>query len=161
MPPIAYAEHLSIKVTYLFVLCILDQLVPVPSIFFIGESGTPLEIIGNPLSPTDLATKIDSILLKANPQARHSSASFIGAEQQAHSSSSNQQTNKLPDKISADPAAATSGLSQTPKDSSSDDKTSGNALLTQEETAAAEFSQEVIFLIKPCIICKTIGLKNR
>lgn len=62
-----------------------DHLVPVPSIFFISESGTPLEIIGNPLPPMELVAKIDSILEKAHPQASTSS-STAEVEQKAHSS---------------------------------------------------------------------------
>ncbi|XP_058794186.1 UBX domain-containing protein 4-like [Phymastichus coffea] len=66
------------------------QLVPVPSIFFIGENGAPLEIIGNKLSSNDLASKIDSIVLKAKPQTIDPSASLINSEQSTQSSTSTQ-----------------------------------------------------------------------
>ncbi|OXU23817.1 hypothetical protein TSAR_011961 [Trichomalopsis sarcophagae] len=113
-----------------------NQLVPVPSIFFIGESGTPLEIIGNALSPSDLVAKIDSILLKANPQSTTSSANLIDAEQKAHSPSNSQETNK-----SQGSEPATSNPTQTAEDSSSNDATA-NKELTAEERAAAEITHE-------------------
>ncbi|KAJ8686574.1 hypothetical protein QAD02_022368 [Eretmocerus hayati] len=56
------------------------HIVPVPSIFFIGINGLPLEVIGNPLSSSELASKIDSILSKAN-EPEQASSNLIGAEQ--------------------------------------------------------------------------------
>ncbi|XP_011872111.1 PREDICTED: UBX domain-containing protein 4 isoform X3 [Vollenhovia emeryi] len=41
------------------------QLVPVPSLFFIGENGTPLEIIAGSTTAAELLSKIDNVLTKA------------------------------------------------------------------------------------------------
>ncbi|XP_014236773.1 UBX domain-containing protein 4 isoform X1 [Trichogramma pretiosum] len=70
------------------------QLVPVPSIFFIGDNGAPLEVVGHAMSPDDLAAKISSILEKAKPEISQSSANLIQAEQLVHSSF---RSNTLPD----------------------------------------------------------------
>ena len=39
-----------------------DQFVPVPSLFFIGRNGTPLEVVCAGVEPQSLATRIDRIL---------------------------------------------------------------------------------------------------
>ncbi|XP_012276118.1 UBX domain-containing protein 4 [Orussus abietinus] len=57
------------------------QLVPVPSIFFIGENGTPLEIVAGSVTASELASKIDSILSKSGRIAKDSSVNLIKAEQ--------------------------------------------------------------------------------
>ncbi|XP_071557698.1 UBX domain-containing protein 4 isoform X3 [Temnothorax nylanderi] len=41
------------------------QLVPVPSLFFIGENGTPLEIVAGSATAAELESKIDDVLAKA------------------------------------------------------------------------------------------------
>lgn len=122
------------KIEYFIHFLRLDQLVPVPSIFFIGDSGTPLEIIGNALSPTDLVAKIDSILLKAN-----ASASLIDVEQ-AHSSTNSQATDQSQAKSTE---SAASDPSQTAEDSSN---YATDPNLTAEERVAAAISHEVIEL---------------
>ncbi|CAL7950433.1 unnamed protein product [Xylocopa violacea] len=58
------------------------QLVPVPSLFFIGENGTPLEIIAGSTTVTDLATKIDLVLTKVGKN-KNASVNLIDAEQKA------------------------------------------------------------------------------
>ncbi|XP_054007262.1 UBX domain-containing protein 4 [Hylaeus anthracinus] len=58
------------------------QLVPVPSLFFIGENGTPLEIIAGTAVVADLLTKIDLVLTKAGKD-KNSSNSLIDAEKKA------------------------------------------------------------------------------
>ncbi|XP_076758238.1 UBX domain-containing protein 4 isoform X1 [Xylocopa sonorina] len=58
------------------------QLVPVPSLFFIGENGTPLEIIAGSTTATDLATKIDLVLTKVGKN-KNASVNLIDAEQKA------------------------------------------------------------------------------
>ncbi|XP_017766609.1 PREDICTED: UBX domain-containing protein 4 isoform X2 [Eufriesea mexicana] len=60
------------------------QLVPVPSLFFIGENGTPLEIIAGYTSATDLVTKIDLVLSKVGKN-KNASVNLINAEQKATS----------------------------------------------------------------------------
>ncbi|KAK9301422.1 hypothetical protein QLX08_006243 [Tetragonisca angustula] len=63
------------------------QLVPVPSLFFIGDNGTPLEIIAGSTTAADLATKIDLVLTKAGKN-KNTSLDMIDAEQKATAASS-------------------------------------------------------------------------
>jgi len=69
-------------------------LVPVPSLFFIGENGTPLEIIAGNATAAELVSKIDNVLTKAGKSNKQSSLNLIDAEQKAAvaSSSSNNNT---------------------------------------------------------------------
>lgn len=64
------------------------QLVPVPSLFFIGENGTPLEIIAGSTTANDLATKIDLVLTKVGKN-KNASINLIDAEQKAAATSIN------------------------------------------------------------------------
>ncbi|TGZ47704.1 UBX domain-containing protein 4 [Temnothorax longispinosus] len=66
-----------------------NQLVPVPSLFFIGENGTPLEIVVGSATAAELESKIDDVLTKAGKSNKQSSLNLIDAEQKAASSSSN------------------------------------------------------------------------
>lgn len=59
------------------------QLVPVPSLFFIGENGTPLEIIAGSATAAELSSKIDNVLTKAGKSNKQSSLNLIDAEQRA------------------------------------------------------------------------------
>ncbi|XP_033208956.1 UBX domain-containing protein 4 [Belonocnema kinseyi] len=96
------------------------QLVPVPSVFFIGETGSPLEIVAGSATASELGAKIDEVLAKSGKIAAGSSLSFIESE-----------------KKSAENAAATvtttegASLSSTQGDSS-----------TKKEEKAAELSHE-------------------
>lgn len=66
----------------------IDQLVPVPSLFFIGDNGKPLEIVAGSVTSSSLKEKIDSVLVKAGK--KDSSNNFIKTEQShAESTSSN------------------------------------------------------------------------
>ncbi|KAG7188745.1 hypothetical protein KM043_008365 [Ampulex compressa] len=60
------------------------QLVPVPSLFFIGENGAPLEVIAGEATSTDLISKIDLVLTKAGKNNKHSSINLIDAEKKAN-----------------------------------------------------------------------------
>lgn len=62
-------------------------MVPVPSLFFIGDNGTPLEIIAGSTTAADLATKIDLVLTKAGKN-KNASLDMIDAEQKATAASS-------------------------------------------------------------------------
>ncbi|XP_076242160.1 UBX domain-containing protein 4 [Calliopsis andreniformis] len=64
------------------------QLVPVPSIFFIGENGVPLEIVAGSVTAADLLAKIDLVLTKAGKN-KDSSVNLIDAEKKAAASNSN------------------------------------------------------------------------
>ncbi|XP_032682425.1 UBX domain-containing protein 4 [Odontomachus brunneus] len=64
------------------------QLVPVPSLFFIGENGTPLEIIAGAVTADDLVSKINNVLTQAGKTSKNSSSSLIDAEQKAAAASS-------------------------------------------------------------------------
>lgn len=65
-----------------------DQVVPVPSLFFIGANGAPLEVVSGRVSSSDLEKKIDSILEKAGKKTSPgSSASLIDAERSTASGS--------------------------------------------------------------------------
>lgn len=61
---------------------------PVPSLFFIGENGTPLEIIAGSTTASDLATKIDLVLTKVGKN-KNASINLIDAEQKAAETSIN------------------------------------------------------------------------
>ncbi|EGI60045.1 UBX domain-containing protein 4 [Acromyrmex echinatior] len=69
------------------------QLVPVPSLFFIGENGTPLEIIAGSATASELASKIDNVLTKAGKSNKQSSLNLIDAEQKATAASSSSNNN--------------------------------------------------------------------
>lgn len=61
------------------------QLVPLPSLFFIGKSGTPIEVVtGNTTSVEELDSKIKSILEKSG--ISEASSSLITSEQSASTS---------------------------------------------------------------------------
>lgn len=64
------------------------QFVPVPSLFFIGRNGTPLEVVCPGIEPTDLASRIDKILQEhlssGGPQVLPS-GSGMSVRQQAQS----------------------------------------------------------------------------
>lgn len=57
------------------------QLVPIPSLFFIGENGIPLKIVTANESLSDLAEKIDVVLEKAGKSSKNASQNLISAEQ--------------------------------------------------------------------------------
>ncbi|EFN63618.1 UBX domain-containing protein 2 [Camponotus floridanus] len=69
------------------------QLVPVPSLFFIGENGTPLEIVAGTITAIELVSKIDSVLTKAGKSSKQSSLNLIDAEQKATAISSSSNNN--------------------------------------------------------------------
>ncbi|XP_018407030.1 PREDICTED: UBX domain-containing protein 4 isoform X2 [Cyphomyrmex costatus] len=72
------------------------QLVPVPSLFFIGENGTPLEIIAGSATAAELASKIDNVLTKAGKKSnKQSSLNLIDAEQKATAASSSSNNNAV------------------------------------------------------------------
>ncbi|KYQ52920.1 UBX domain-containing protein 4 [Trachymyrmex zeteki] len=135
------------------------QLVPVPSLFFIGENGTPLEIIAGSATASELASKIDNVLTKAGKSNKQSSLNLIDAEQKATatSSSSNnnavETTSNINDNNSNPNADLTSGTTQsvTPIDSSNnenyvmEDAKSATSLNTENQDnneASAKISVE-------------------
>ncbi|XP_067612612.1 UBX domain-containing protein 4 [Eurosta solidaginis] len=75
------------------------QVVPVPSIFFIGKTGTPLEIgTGIIASVKELEDKISKVLLasgRSMPSESSSSASLIEAEKETQSATSSKNTKEL------------------------------------------------------------------
>ena len=71
------------------------QLVPVPSLFFIGENGVPLEIVAGSTTAADLLIKLDLVLTKARTN-KNSSTNLIDAEKKdiaACSTDNNPNTN--------------------------------------------------------------------
>lgn len=68
-------------------------MVPVPSLFFIGENGTPLEIVAGTITAIELMSKIDSVLTKAGKSSKQSSLNLIDAEQKATAISSSSNNN--------------------------------------------------------------------
>lgn len=52
---------------------------PVPSLFFIGENGVPLEIVAGSTTAADLLIKLDLVLTKARTN-KNSSTNLIDAE---------------------------------------------------------------------------------
>jgi len=69
--------------------------VPVPSLFFIGENGTPLEIVAGNTTATELASKIDNVLLKAGKINKEFSSSLIDAEKKVAATSSSSNNNAI------------------------------------------------------------------
>lgn len=67
-------------------------MVPVPSLFFIGENGTPLEIIAGSVATDDLVSKINNVLTQAGKSNKSSSLNLIDAEQKAAAASSSNNT---------------------------------------------------------------------
>ncbi|CAB0036540.1 unnamed protein product [Trichogramma brassicae] len=136
------------------------QLVPVPSIFFIGDNGAPLEVVGNAMSPNDLAAKISSILEKAKPEVSQSSSNLIQAEQIAHSSSG---SNTLPDSSKTlpqtvqNPSPLASGSNQTAEPSTSVEnpedisQESNTASVIKSSDGAGIFSHFFWTLVAPVI----------
>ncbi|XP_036338013.1 UBX domain-containing protein 4 [Rhagoletis pomonella] len=97
------------------------QVVPVPSIFFIGKSGTPLEIgTGIIASVEELEEKINKVLTSSGrcTSAVHASSSFIEAEQKAQSppasstvTSKNEPEEEVPVlSLSAEPSTSSSTM---------------------------------------------------
>lgn len=70
-------------------------MVPVPSLFFIGENGTPLEIVAGSATAAELASKIDNVLTKAGKSNKQSSLNLIDAEQKATAASSSSSNNNI------------------------------------------------------------------
>lgn len=70
-------------------------MVPVPSLFFIGENGTPLEIVAGSMTTVELVSKIDSVLTKAGKSSKQSSLNLIDAEQKATAISSSSNNNTI------------------------------------------------------------------
>lgn len=70
-------------------------MVPVPSLFFIGENGTPLEIVAGSATAAELASKIDNVLTKAGKSNKQSSLNLIDAEQKAAATSSSSNNNAV------------------------------------------------------------------
>lgn len=66
-----------------------------PSLFFIGENGTPLEIVAGNATTAELASKIDNVLTKAGKNNKQSSLSLIDAEQKAAAASSSSNNNTV------------------------------------------------------------------
>lgn len=64
-----------------------------PSLFFIGENGTPLEIVAGNATAAELASKIDNVLTKAGKSNKQSSLNLIDAEQKAAAASSSSNNN--------------------------------------------------------------------
>ncbi|XP_043488740.1 UBX domain-containing protein 4 isoform X2 [Polistes fuscatus] len=59
------------------------HLVPVPSLFFIGVNGIPLEIIVGSTTATELTSKIESVLIKAGKKCSNSSSDLIESEKKS------------------------------------------------------------------------------
>lgn len=68
-------------------------MVPVPSLFFIGENGTPLEIVAGSITTIELVSKIDNVLTKAGKGSKQSSLNLIDAEQKATAAGSSSNNN--------------------------------------------------------------------
>nr|XP_046479752.1 UBX domain-containing protein 4 [Neodiprion pinetum] len=90
------------------------QLVPIPSMFFIGQNGTPIEIIAGETSVADLTSKIDTILKKADPTSKDSSTSFIQAEQKSSAGSTSSLKNSETEISAIDLEKTESGTSMAP-----------------------------------------------
>ncbi|XP_014606993.1 PREDICTED: UBX domain-containing protein 4 isoform X2 [Polistes canadensis] len=59
------------------------HLVPVPSLFFIGVNGIPLEIIVGNTTATELTSKIESVLIKSGKKCQDSSFNLIESEKKS------------------------------------------------------------------------------
>lgn len=54
-----------------------------PSLFFIGENGIPLEIVAGNVTATELRSKIESVLTKAGKKTKNISQNLIESEQKS------------------------------------------------------------------------------
>lgn len=68
---------------------------PVPSLFFIGDNGKPLEVIAGTVTASSLQEKIDSILAKLGQTGNASSSDLIRAEQSAVSAQSSASSSNI------------------------------------------------------------------
>ncbi|XP_015177059.1 PREDICTED: UBX domain-containing protein 4 isoform X2 [Polistes dominula] len=59
------------------------HLVPVPSLFFIGVNGIPLEIVVGSTTTTELISKIESVLIKSGKNCSNSSSDLIESEKKS------------------------------------------------------------------------------
>jgi len=121
-------------------------LVPVPSLFFIGENGIPLEIVGGNKNAIELASKIDDVLTKAGKNSKQSSLNLIDAEQKAASSSGDNNTittsNKTDVKSNANTDLISTPAESAAVDISSDDKDENAAKLTNSSSTEKQDNNE-------------------
>ena len=94
-----------------------------PSVFFIGETGVPLEIVAGNVTVPELALKIDAVLGKSGKSPSGSSINFIQSEQKAAENASGSFTVTKTDSTSV---------------------MQGESSNINEENKAAEISHEVI-----------------
>ncbi|EZA52333.1 hypothetical protein DMN91_006700 [Ooceraea biroi] len=69
------------------------QLVPVPSLFFIGENGTPLEIVAGNTTATELVSKINNVLLKAGKTNKNFLSILVDEEERMREASTSSSSN--------------------------------------------------------------------
>lgn len=129
---------------------------PVPSLFFIGENGIPLEIIVGNITAVELASKIDSVLTKVGKSNKQSSMNLIDAEQKAAASASS--SNNIAESTACDAnetkVKSSTDIVSNPSDNSNNEKdeakatTSGNTMENQDKdneessTKSAETEEE-------------------
>lgn len=104
------------------------QLVPVPSLFFIGENGIPLEIVAGNTTSADLLAKIDLVLSKAGKN-KNTSTNLINAEQKA--AAANNATNSASVNIAHEGANATKVNAEMPAPQTKSENVS-NAVISND-----------------------------
>ncbi|CAG9573544.1 unnamed protein product [Danaus chrysippus] len=132
------------------------QFVPVPSLFFIGRNGTPLEVVCAGVEPHNLATRIDRILKEhrkeqpsdlvepstSSKNIKDETVNFIQTEATASTASAEDKTPQPNDRAAATPKTAT----ETPKTTLEDPKTNpetpkSNAVEESESGPAAKIQK--------------------
>ncbi|KAK0083349.1 hypothetical protein PV326_006757 [Microctonus aethiopoides] len=103
------------------------QLVPVPSLFFIGLNGQPLEVVAGSVTVLNLKGKIDAVLTKVGKGKSNSSTSFINAEQSAASFSNVPQSS-----ASSNDVVSTQSTSKTAENPSADIKPSSDDVKSEQ-----------------------------
>ncbi|XP_015115401.1 UBX domain-containing protein 4 [Diachasma alloeum] len=97
------------------------QLVPIPSLFFIGDNGSPLEIVAGSVSAQTLQEKIDTVLVKASKGRNEASTDFIRGEQSASAGQSGQVSSSAgavsPPPQKSEPEASGASGAEKPADS--------------------------------------------
>lgn len=126
------------------------QLVPVPSLFFIGDNGVPLEVIAGDVNEAELVRRIDSVLEKSKGKAREDDKLSVPVAQDASCDSQNEASDavtvtSLPSS-SEDKAAAVSLSSSSedkaPAESNSSEDKATTVSNSSEKKAAAVYSSE-------------------
>ncbi|XP_015596646.1 UBX domain-containing protein 4 [Cephus cinctus] len=125
------------------------QLVPVPSLFFIGENGSPLEIVAGNTTASELLIKIDGVLAKVGKGTKNSSTNLIQVEQKIASAtnatktpdtnaSSSSETETLQEQVNPESKTESNSNSPTPNESIPPETTGSTEKVQEPTTSTSE-----------------------